>query len=137
MGTPLAPADIERLGALLRAEILSIPCEHWGQFFPGSVATWRFVHETRPDLLGELSAGFSRAPWFRGRGAEWFTSTLLNEPAVIEALDVLLRSVISQVPVSAWDRGFLVAPEVPHPDPRHVQALLEAILGATPRKNAV
>ena len=137
MPTPPTSADVERFTALLRAELVAIPLEHWGYFFPATVAIWRFVQQSRPDLLGELSAGYKREPWFRGHGALWFTSDLLNAPSVVDALDVLMRSMADGVPSSAWDRGFLTSAEVVQPPAVTVAALVAAVFAALPAENAV
>lgn len=137
MPTPPTSADVEHFTGLLRAELVAIPLEHWGYFFPATVAIWRFVQQSRPDLLGALSAGYKREPWFRGHGALWFTSDLLNAPSVVEALDVLMRSVADAVPSSAWDRGFLTSAEVVPPHAVTVATLVAAVVSALPAESAV
>ena len=127
----------ERLAELLRAEFRNIPLEHWGFFFPGAVALWRLVHESRPDLLGELSAGYKTEPWFRGHGANWFTSQLLEVPGVVTQLEALMRHAASQVPRTAWDRGYLQETEVLQFQAGSVEALLGVVTAALPAAGAV
>lgn len=85
-----ADGDGPRLKALLRRELAAVPVEHWGYFFPIHVAVWRFIEETRPGFLGQLSAGFKGEPYFRGRGADWFVGTLGNTEDYISLLEEIM-----------------------------------------------
>jgi hypothetical protein len=137
MPSPPTSAEVDRFTDILRAELVSIPLEHWGYFFPATVALWRFIRLSRPDLLGELSAGYKGEPWFRGQGSQWFTSELLNDSRVVDGLDVLMRAMADVVPPSAWDRAFLTSAEVVPPHAETVAALVAAVVSALPAKRAV
>ena len=130
-------SEAKRLSELLRSEFLRIPLEHWGFFFPGAVALWRFVQESRPDLLGQLSGGFDKEPWFQGRGSRWFTSIFLEAPGVIEHLAVLMRYAVSRVPPLAWERGFLYERELSEFQNGSVEALIAAVAAALRSHDAV
>src|SRR5215471_16238794 len=57
-------SDADLLMKLIRTELVSIPIEHWGFFFPAQVAVWRFIEAKRPGVLGELKATFRDEPYF-------------------------------------------------------------------------
>jgi hypothetical protein len=98
---------------LLRAELANIPVEHWGYFFPASVALWRLIEEARPGVLGEVSAGYDQEPFFKGKGSEWFVADLLNAEEIIDVIDGLMRDMVGRIPRSLLRRGFVQLGDVP------------------------
>jgi hypothetical protein len=75
---------------LLDLELKGIPLEHWGFFFPCHVAAWRFIRERRPDLLGEIDCGYDHEPWFKGKGATWFLSSVVKDSEYLEGVEGIM-----------------------------------------------
>jgi hypothetical protein len=98
---------------LIRSELANIPVEHWGYFFPATVALWRFIEEERPGILGEVSAGYDQQPYFKGKGSEWFVGELLNAEEVIDVVDGLMRDVVARIPRSVLMSGSVEHGDVP------------------------
>ncbi len=115
------------LGALIAAELHTVPLANWGFFFPCHLAAWRFIHVRRPSRLGPLKARWDSEPVFEGLGAEWFCEKLGNDNQYLSAVEDIMRRTVDRLPVSAWDRGFLFAEEVPEIPDRSLATLLESI----------
>ncbi len=92
------------LNELLRAEMSTIPIEHWGFFFPGHVAVWRFIEAKRPGVLGPLKAGFRSEPYFEGKGATWFCEVLGNDEQYLDLLEAIIYPVTSKAPAGVRER---------------------------------
>lgn len=116
------------LETLLRTELLSIPFEHWGYFFPCHVAAWRFIQDTRPGILGELQAGYDTEPYFKGKGAEWFCGVLGEQEEYIACLEAIMYPLTSQLSEKSKARGFPYEEELPPIDLDDIRALASAIL---------
>ncbi|HVT43621.1 MAG TPA: hypothetical protein VMT00_04455 [Thermoanaerobaculia bacterium] len=118
----------KRLLDLVRAELVNIPIEQWEFFFPVQVAVWRFISERRPGVLGELDAGFSNAPFFRGKGAEWFCGELGGDRRYGELLERIMYPVVDGLPRSAYARGFVVQPELSALDENAIRELEQLVI---------
>ena len=118
------------LEALLRKELLSIPFEHWGYFFPCHVAAWRFIQDVRPGVLGELQAGYKTEPYFKGKGADWFCDVLGNQEEYIGCIEAIMYPLTDQLSEKSKARGFPYKEELPPLDLDTVRALASAILNA-------
>jgi hypothetical protein len=116
------------LQELLRKELVSIPIEHWGYFFPFHVAVWRFIQATRPGVLGELQAGFDKEPYFKGRGSDWFCGTLGNHGPYLDALEAIMYPLADALGQETRERGFLLEAEGPTVDLDEVRRLADVIL---------
>jgi hypothetical protein len=116
------------LQELLRKELVSIPIEHWGYFFPCHVAVWRFIQALRPGVLGELQAGFDNEPYFKGRGSEWFCGTLGNHGPYLDALEAIMYPLAGALDQAARGRGFLLETEGPTVELGQVRRLADVVL---------
>ena len=120
----MSATDIDiNLRELIRSELLSIPLDQWGFFFPVHVAVWRFLHGLKPTLIGELDAGYDGEPYFKGRGAEWFITSVTNNPRYVELVEDIMYRVTSRLPPSSFERGFVSESELPPLDPAIVDQL--------------
>jgi hypothetical protein len=125
-------ADASALQELLQNELVNIPLDQWGFFFPAHVAVWRFIHKKRPLALGDVNAGYDTEPWYAGRGATWFTDELLNRPDFIDVVDRIMRAAVDQaVATPAKERGFLLSEEAPAIDFASASELAQIVLAAT------
>ena len=70
-------SEVALLLTRIKDEFTKITIRKWGYFFPIQVATWRFMAQARPGVLGDFTAGYDTEPYFEGRGAEWFVHALL------------------------------------------------------------
>jgi hypothetical protein len=123
-----SPLDALLLGDFLRRELVAIPIEHWGYFFPCHVAVWRFIQAKRPGTLGDLNAGYDKEPYFQGRGAEWFCSILGNHNAYLDLLERIMYPLAAALPSSSRERGFLQEAEVPTIDSGAIEELASVVL---------
>jgi hypothetical protein len=123
-----APIQRESLAALLRREITSIPIAQWGYFFPCHVAVWRFIEAHRPGVLGVLSAGYTKEPYFRGKGADWFCGVLGNQGDYLSLLERVMYRLVDDLPAEAKTRGFLLEHEIPALDLDTIGELSRVVL---------
>src|SRR5262245_61272407 len=130
--TENANAPAERMMELIRAELVNIPIEHWGFFFPCHVAVWRFIQVMRPGSLPELSARFDKEPVFRGVGSVWFCGTLGNRDDYIDQLEGIMYPVTKEASPKIREavrvRGFFREKELPPLDPLAVGRLAIIVL---------
>lgn len=115
---------------LLRRELAAIPVEHWGYFFPGHVAVWRFLEQVRPGLLGTLQAGYRGRPYFRGRGSDWFTNVLGERADYLDALESIFYPLADELAPVLPDRDSFREQELPAIDEKKVEALASSVLRA-------
>lgn len=121
------------LDGLLRRELLNIPLEHWGYFFPMQLAVWRYLRGRRPALLGELEAGYDQEPYFKGRGSDWFCTSLGNDLEYLDLLEAIMYPLVDALPRQAHDRGFVRSNELPDIDAATVARLEEIVLDRADR----
>jgi hypothetical protein len=122
-------AEALLLREALRKELVAIPIEHWGYFFPCHVGVWRFIQATRPGTLGELEAGFDQEPYFKGTGAQWFCGTLGNHNPYLDALEAIMYPLADALTPTMRERGFLLEAEGPMLDLVQVRRLADVVLG--------
>jgi hypothetical protein len=119
--------EVTRLADLIFAELAAVPIESWVEWAPVRVAMWRFIHEARPEILGDVQATIEDGSVaFHGPGADWF-GRLEARADYIDLIDNLMRAAVDAVPRSAQDRGFVRQGELPSID-REVVAGLVAIV---------
>jgi hypothetical protein len=125
-------SDGDLLMKLVRTELVSIPIEHWGFFFPMHVAVWRFIEAKRPGVLGGLKATFRDEPCFHGKGARWFTRVLGNRADYIDALEAIMYPITRDAPTETRervrDRGFFFDSEIPPIETTLVRQLASTVL---------
>src|SRR5262245_1043654 len=123
-----------RMMELIRAELVNIPVEHWGFFFPCHVAVWRFIQVMRPGALPEISARFERQPVFRGTGSVWFCETLGSRDDYIDQLESIMYPITKEAPPKVRDavlgRGFFHEEELPPINRVAVERLVTIVLSA-------
>jgi hypothetical protein len=112
------------LAEKIRAELLTIPLEHWSQLFPVQVALWRFLEEARPGTLTLKRAGFDRnGPYFAGSGADWFSDVLWDDEAFDFALAILDPVVIHLKGLPSHPFDMVTEDRLPALDPAACHAL--------------
>lgn len=120
------------LEGLIKNELSNIPLSFWGYFFPCYVATGKFIHEIRPDILGEIKAGFTTEPYFEGDNAEWLVNKLGNETAFIDIVEELMMNIINRTPPAQkeriLERGFYQIEELPEIDVTAIRGLVSIII---------
>jgi hypothetical protein len=108
--------------------LCNIPLENWGHYFPFLVAAWRFIQELRPDVLGELKAGYDKeGPWFKGKGVEIFDH-IINSESTFDAIEMIAYPLVPLVSTSAKRRGFVISEELPQFDAKALDELSSKIL---------
>lgn len=118
----------QRFVDLFRAELSSIPIEHWGYFFPATVALWRIIEEIRRGVLGEVNAGYDEEPYFKGKGSEWFVSELLNAEEVMVVVDRLMRDTVARIPKELLASGSIRIGDVPSIEESDAERLVTVTL---------
>jgi hypothetical protein len=108
------------LKELLRRELAYMPIEAWGDFFPAWVALWRFLAESRPGTLDdEVRASYQTepgmCPHFRGRGAEWFMQTVMDDETVLGGIERVMYEIVDSSKDVLPGKDFLRLEEVPEP----------------------
>lgn len=103
----------ERLRELVLDELANIPFDRWGYFFPFMVAFWRYIQETHPGTLGELSARYAQQPVFTGKGARWFSDVLMENEELLDIIEPLTYSILDRLPREIAQRGFVRKEEIP------------------------
>jgi hypothetical protein len=110
-------SDRELLTSLIRRELVTIPIDQWGFFFPCLLATWRFIEKKRPGTLAPAKGGFDTKPYFEGRGARWFMEGLTSNDRFVELLEAIMYPITRDAPERVRDRvmqrGFFLDEEVP------------------------
>ncbi len=126
-----------RLMDLLRAELVNVPLDAWGFFFPCHVAVWKFIEVERPGVLGPINARFHGQPVFIGKGATWFCQELGEVEGYFDALEAimypLLRNATPILRQKVIERGCFYPEELPDIDPAPVERLAELALHAVDR----
>lgn len=125
-------SDADLLNRLMRTEMTNVPFEHWGFFFPGHVAVWRFIEAKRPGVLGQLKAAFRSEPYFEGKGATWFCDVLGNDEQYLDLLEAIIYPVTSKASTAVrervLERGFFLDNEILALDAESVRRLAEVVL---------
>lgn len=128
----LKESDQEILMQLIRRELVSIPIEHWGFFFPCHIAVWRFIETKYPGVIGPLKATYSDEPYFEGRGASWFCEVLADNSEYLDLLEAIMYPITSNAPQAVRERvrhrGFFFDNEIGQIDAKIVQELAKIIL---------
>lgn len=110
-------SDRELLTSLIRRELVTIPIDQWGFFFPCLLAIWRFIEMKRPGVLGPAKGGFDTEPYFEGRGAQWFMAGLTSNDRFVELLEAIMYPITRDAPERVRDRvrqrGFFLDEEIP------------------------
>ena len=120
------------LTQLMQTELVSIPVEQWGFFFPLHVAVWRFIEAKRPGTLGPLKATFREEPYFHGKGATWFTSALGGRDDYLDLLEAIMYPITRNTPAELRERvrarGFFLDSEIPPLDVTLIRRLANIVL---------
>lgn len=124
--------DAPLLGNLIRNELLNVPIEKWGFFFPCVIAVWRFIEIKRTATLGTLVAGYDNEPYFNGKNAEVFCElfALGDNEEYVSLLEELMYPIADYIKAnpSILQRGFLEPGEIPSLPTEKIEALASLIL---------
>jgi hypothetical protein len=116
------------LATLIRNELSRIPVERWRDLFPAYVALWRFIEQIHPDALGPVRAGYDTEPYFDGKGAHWFTGTLLQDERILEHVESIMYDMVDALRDLLPGRDSLELHEIPEPRRDAVQCLADVVL---------
>jgi hypothetical protein len=116
------------LRELIRRELASIPADKWGFFFPAHVALWRFINRLRPGPFDEVQATYGAEPSFIGRGAIWFTDTLIQDDGVIGPIEAIMYHTVDKLRPELVTRESFRFDEIPSPNEDLVRQLAKRTL---------
>ena len=120
--------DGQLLKLLLTRELQSLGVNKWGFFFPCYLAIWKFIEIRRPQALGSLNAGYDSEPYFKGKGATWFTEVLPENLIILDLIESVMYDAAKSVNSTIIERGFMLSHEVPQLNIGQIDRLVTSVL---------
>lgn len=127
-----APVE-NQLQRLIARELMNVPLEKWGYYFPLLLAIWQYIEERYPGVLGELHATYDDEPQLSGEGAQWFGQAVMNDTHVVDVLDSIAYGVFDALPDAAKNRGFAIETDLSEIDAT-LLARLQSLIDASVRE---
>lgn len=116
------------LKEIIGKELISIPIENWGFFYPCQVAVWRYIQNRRPGVLDEINTGYDSEPYFKGKGSKWFCEKLFNDNDYLDIIEEIMYFVVDNLNPKIKERGFLLKTELPNIDLNVTEKLSKIVL---------